>query len=171
MQRPKSRASENGSKEPASFTESARGTADRLYRSAAECIRQRERYARLVESGASEVEQQAALRIACLCDEILVETANTYEGVANREAPPRGEEWAHRANALWHACREYQRRHRDCDERSRRLTAHKPQHFQELAVEYDLEASALLALKMAVASYRKSCPDCELEDRPQSYVA
>lgn len=171
MQRQKASAAENGNQEPATFADSARGTADRLYRAAAECVRQRERYSRLVEAGAHDAEQHAALRIACLCDELLVETADAYESVANREAPVRTEEWRQRASALWHACREYQRRHRDCDERAKRVASRRTQKFQELAVEFDLEASALLALKMAVAAYRKSCPDCELEDHPQTYVA
>jgi hypothetical protein len=54
-----------------SFAETPRGTADRMFRSAMECIRQRERYARLVASGAHDSEQLSALRVAALCDEIL----------------------------------------------------------------------------------------------------
>jgi hypothetical protein len=82
-----------------------------------------------------------------------------------------GEEWWHKANTLWHACREYQRRHRNCDESSRQLNSHKAHKLQELALEYEIEASALLALKLSLASFRKICPECELEERPQSFVA
>ena len=38
-------------------------------------------------------------------------------------------------------------------------------------MEYDLEASALLALKLALGGFRQVCPDCELETRPQTFVA
>ena len=44
-----------------------------MFRAAMECMRQRERYARLVASGAHDLEQLAALRVAGLCDEILDE--------------------------------------------------------------------------------------------------
>lgn len=164
-------AKQGSSGSAGAFLESARGAADRLYRAAAECARQRERYSRLVAAAVHEAEQQAALRVACLCDELLIDSAHAYERTLTAEASHRDEDWYQRANALWHACREYQRRHRRCDESSRQLLPRKPQKFTELAMEYDLEASALLALRLAVAAYRKACPDCELEDRPQTYVA
>lgn len=187
MQRQKSRASRTGASNAshgaskasangkatgeATFVESARGAADRLYRTAAECIRQRERYARLVEAGAHDAEQQAALRVACLCDEVLFDSAAAYEKTLTAEASHRDEDWCQKANALWHACREYERRHRNCDDCSRQLTPRKPHKLKELTLEYDLEASALLALKLALAAYRKACPDSELDERPQTYVA
>lgn len=166
------RAVRNGSSSSApTFLDSARGAADRLYRAAAECVRQRERYARLVAASVHDSEQQAALRVACLCDELLMEGAQGYERTLTAEASHRDEEWYQKANGLWHACREYQRRHRRCDESSRQVLPRKPQKLTELALEYDLEASALLALRLALAAYRKTCPDCALEDRPQTFVA
>jgi hypothetical protein len=139
-----------------------RGQADRLFRAAAECVRQRQRYARLVEGGTPEEEQVAALRIACVCDELLLESVRAYETIANGTAH-RDEEWGRRANALWLASRDYERRHGECDERSRRFGSHSPSKLAELAMEYDLEASALLALKQAVAAYRKAVPEADLE--------
>jgi hypothetical protein len=148
-----------------------RDAGDRLYRAASESVRQRERYARLVESAASEEEQQAVLRVACLCDEVLGESMSAYEKVVTAESAKPESDWSHHANALWHASREYARRHHNCDESSRQLSSRKPDKFRQLALEYDLEASALLALRLSLAEYRKVCPNCALEDRQQSFVA
>ncbi|HEX6260067.1 MAG TPA: hypothetical protein VFZ51_05390 [Woeseiaceae bacterium] len=149
-----------------SFAETPRGTADRMFRAAMECIRQRERYARLVASGAHDLEQLAALRVAMVCDEILDEAVSAYEKLAGE--PSHGDdEWRRQANALWHAAREYRRRPANND-----LAPHgKSGSLQKLALEYDLEASALLALKLALGGFRQICPDCELESRPQTFVA
>jgi hypothetical protein len=71
MPQPNRPATRNGTgqtrQEPAP---SVRDSANRLYRTALECVRQRERYSRLVEAGAHEFEQQAALRVACLCVDV-----------------------------------------------------------------------------------------------------
>lgn len=175
MQRQKQRASARSPKSNKSadlgYVDTARGTADRLFRLATECARQRERYSRLVAAGAHEDEQLAALRVACLCDDQLFACAKAYEQMAQASSPQRTDDWWHTANQLWHACREYQRRHRNCDERSRQLLSHKADKLKELALEYDLEASALLALKMATSAYRKGCPDCDMDRSPQTFVA
>ena len=148
-----------------SFAETPRGTADRMFRAAMECIRQRERYARLVGSGAHDGEQIAALRVAALCDEILDEAVAGYEQHAG-EASTGDDEWRRQANALWHAAREYRRR-----PATNNVAKGKGGSLQKLALEYDLEASALLALKLALGGFRQICPDCELESRPQTFVA
>jgi hypothetical protein len=153
------------------FVTSVRGTADRLYRAASECLHQRERYARMVDAGTHQAEQRAALRVACLCDELMFESARTYADAVKGETTGRDGEWWHKANALWHACREYERRHQDCDERSKQLGARRAGRLEQLALQYDLEASALLALRLAVQAYRKACPEAELADRPQTIVA
>lgn len=153
------------------FVRSVRGTADRLYRASAECLRQRERYARLVDAGTGEEEQRAALRVACLCDEVMFEGARVYGDAVKGATSGRDGEWWHKANALWHACREYERRHQDCEERSKQLSARRAGRLEQLTLQYDLEASALLALRLAVQAYRKACPECELSDRPRTIVA
>ena len=140
-----------------------RTQADRMYRAALECVRQRQRYAKLVDSAVQEEEQLGALRIACICDEVLVAGVRAYEEIAGSVATHREEEWWHKANSLWHASREYNRRHEDCDARSRRFTDHSPARLAELTMEYDLEASALLALHQAVTAYRKCVPDAEVD--------
>jgi hypothetical protein len=138
-----------------------------MFRAAMECIRQRERYARLVGSGAHDTEQLAALRVAVVCDEILDEAVSAYEKLA-AEASHSDDEWRRQANALWHAAREYRRR----PATDRAANTHgKSGTLQKLAMEYDLEASALLALKLALGGFRQICPDCELETRPQTFVA
>jgi hypothetical protein len=139
-----------------------------MFRAAMECMRQRERYARLVGSGAHDLEQLAALRVASLCDEILDEAVSTYEAIAG-EASHSDDEWRRQANALWHASREYRRR--PATNNVAATTPGKVGSLQKLALEYDLEASALLALKLALGGFRQICPDCELESRPQTFVA
>lgn len=145
--------------------------ADRLYRAASECIRQRQRYAQLVEVQAQEEEQQGALRICSICDEVLVQSIKSYEEVAGTTKSDRDEEWWHKANSLWHASREYDRRHRDCDENSRRFGSHSAKQLGELAMQYDLEASALLALQHALMAYRKAAPDAEIHGSGSARVA
>jgi hypothetical protein len=133
-----------------------------------ECMRQRERYARLVGSGAHDLEQIAALRVAVVCDEILDEAVSAFEKHA-REASTGDDEWRRQANALWHASREYRRR--PATNNAVPSPQGKSGALQKLAMEYDLEASALLALKLALGGFRQICPDCELESRPQTFVA
>ena len=134
-----------------------------------ECIRQRERYARLVASGAHDLEQLAAHRVAVVCDEILDDAVSAYEKLAAE--PSHGDdEWRRHANALWHASREYRRRPAT-DRAVPGAQVKGGGTLQKLAMEYDLEASALLALKLALGGFRQICPDCELETRPQTFVA
>jgi hypothetical protein len=68
------------------------------------------------------------------------------------------EVWWKNANALWLASREFLRRHKGTDVSSRQLKEHGPGKLGELHTEYELEASALLALRHAADSYRKARP-------------
>lgn len=151
--------------------ETPRTQADRLYRAAAECVRQRKRYAKLVEAGVQEEEQQGALKIACICDEVLTQSSAAYEAIVAQATVNRNEEWWHKANALWQASREYDRRHRDCDSHSKKFETHSRKELVELAMEYDLEASALLALQHAAIAFRKTVPDADLEPSNPARVA
>jgi hypothetical protein len=101
-----------------------------------------------------------------VCDEILDEAVSAYEKHAG-EASTGDDEWRRQANALWHAAREYRRR----PATNNVPASGKGGTLQKLAMEYDLEASALLALKLALGGFRQICPDCELESRPQTFVA
>jgi hypothetical protein len=139
-----------------------RAPADRLYRAASECVRQRERYAALVESAVTDAEQFAALEIAGICDKILLESIGMFEAVG-ASMPSKDEEWYKKAVLLWQASREYQRRHTQTDLNSRRWGSHTAEQLKQLTMEYDLEASALLALQHALSAYRKVVPEAHIE--------
>ncbi len=138
--------------------------ADALYRAAAECCRQHQRYARLVEKGVPTSEQKSVLEMAYMNDDLLATAMQGYEKVTAGAAARPNDDWWHRGNMLWHASREYIRRHADCDLLSR---AHRKTNgptkdgLGEMTMEFDLEASALLALKMALDAYRAVRPEAE----------
>jgi hypothetical protein len=93
----------------------------------------------------------------------LIEVADSYceSAKALRPNGSADEEWWHRANALWHASREYGRRQTCCERQSRRAKGELrrgPDGLADLVLQYDLEASALLALRHAADAYRKTRP-------------
>lgn len=136
--------------------------ADALYRCAIECCRQHERLARLVERGAMPAEQRAAQSIVQLADQALGDLATAYEKAATRAHPDSKDPCWHAANALWMASREYARRHNASERAGRGIGENGDRssaRLTELALDYDLEASALLLLKQATESYRKARPD------------
>jgi hypothetical protein len=135
--------------------------ADLLFRSAAECCRQHRRYSRLIEMETSEIEQRAALRLVAASDETLAEAAAAYEASCMKVNGERADDWWHRANNLWQACREYARRHSLSDRASGEFRAHGAHKLASLGVEYELEASSLLALQHAVEAYRKLRPEAD----------
>jgi hypothetical protein len=135
--------------------------ADILFRSAAECCRQHRRYGRLVEMETDEAEQIAALRLVGASDEQLAEAMSAYEASCMKVNGERQDEWWRKANNLWHACREYARRHSLSDRASGEFRAHDATKLASLEVEYELEASALLALQHAVDAYRKLRPEAD----------
>ncbi|HET7456469.1 MAG TPA: hypothetical protein VFJ74_02375 [Gemmatimonadaceae bacterium] len=134
--------------------------ADALYRAAVECCRQHERVARLVEREASDEEQRAAYAQVDHCDRALLEMSVAYEKCGARLHPDGDDEaWWKRANALWHASREYARRQGDSVRFNRSVGVdHEPEALGQLNIEYELEASALLALRQATEAYKKVRP-------------
>ena len=140
--------------------------ADILFRSAAECCRQHRRYGRLVEMETSEAEQRAALRLVVASDEQLAEAVASYESSCVKVNGERQDDWWRTANSLWHACREYARRHSLSDRASGEFRAHDATKLVALEVEYELEASALLALQQAVDAYRKLRPEADWNNLP-----
>jgi hypothetical protein len=144
--------------------DAARIAADAMLRAALECCHQHDRYARLVARPALEAEHRAADETCSFVSSALGQMADAY-GNAAKDLRPNGgpdEDWWHRANALWHASREFVRRETCGDERwSRRNVKHDPGALGELLVQYDLEASALLALRQAADAYRKLRPGAE----------
>lgn len=138
-----------------------RERADALFRAACECHRQHTRHARLVERGAADYEQASALEMAYMCDDFLATALTAYEKAKGHSEAHADDAWWHKGNMLWHASREYIRRHSSCDGMSKRLSRQSPNRLAELALSYDLEASALLALRMAADAYRSARPEAE----------
>jgi len=135
--------------------------ADLLYRTAAETHRQHTRYSRLVERSAPNEEQIFALEMAYMCDDMLGTAILAYEKCTSKAKAQPDDAWWHKANMLWHSSREYIRRHANCDGMSKRLAKGAPNRLGELAMEFDLEASALLSLRMAADAYRSVRPEAD----------
>jgi hypothetical protein len=149
-------ASEHTERDVTAFYQSA----DALCRCAMECCRQHERLAHLVRIEAIAVEQRAARTLVALCDDALIDLASTYEKAAGRAHPDRADACWHAANGLWLASREFARRARTTARAARGLVEKGERaQFSELALDYDLEASALLLLKQATEAYRKTRPE------------
>lgn len=140
--------------------------ADALTRTAIETIRLRQRYACLVERGAMELEQRGARRLLCIGDDLLAEAVAVYGQAAGSDRDHLDEEWWHRANALWLACREYLRRHAGCDEAQGELDRHDEATLGRLTIDFDLEASALLFLQQAIDGVRNARPSSMLHSAP-----
>ena len=132
--------------------------ADALYRSAKECCRQHERFSQLVDIGALELEQRNAQQAVLASDAALEAVTAAYEKCCAKGHPGKEEEGWQRANALWLASRDYMRRMRTSDRASKGMNHGDAARFAELAVDFDLEASAALGLKHAVEGYRKVRP-------------
>ena len=134
-----------------------RACADALYRSAMECVRQHDRIAKLSPDEV-ELERKTLESLCHTCDGSLNELADAYRTAAG-EAQSSDENWWHKANALWHASREYTRRHAGCDALFKGVSAkHSPEKLAGMQMEYELEASALLALRHAADAYQKARP-------------
>lgn len=136
-----------------------RNSADALYRSAVECCRQHDRAARRSSTEEPELEQKHLDALCAMCDGSLAEIAEAYSLAAAHVHPARDEAWWHKANALWHASREYARRHAGCDDLNKKMSARRSaEQLAEMQMEYELEASALLALRHAADAYLKTRP-------------
>jgi hypothetical protein len=142
-----------------SEVEMVRDAADAMYRAAAECCRQHDRVSRV--HGKSEVEEElaAAVKSCDHCDQVLSDLSAAYQETAAQVKPTGHDEgWWHRANALWLASREYLRRHGGCDSSTKNLKDHSRERLNALHTEYELEASALLALRHAADAYKRLRP-------------
>jgi hypothetical protein len=136
-----------------------RNRADALYRGALECCRQHDRAAKLSGTEEPELEHKHLDALCKMCDHSLAELAEAYSVAAANVIPDRDEDWWHKANSLWHASREYQRRHAGADKLGKGVSGkHSAIKLGSMQMEYELEASALLALRHAAASYLKTRP-------------
>ena len=99
--------------------------------------------------------------LATICNKQLAARTSAYETAAAVGKGDADDATWHAANVLWHASREYARRQASCDTISAKLSKHSSDKFGELHLEYELEASAILALRQSIASYRKLRPTVE----------
>ncbi len=137
-----------------------RAKADGLFRIAAECIRQQDRCAHLGSLSCSQVEKRLAHSAARHSIDALATMLEAYEkGSASLKVEGADEAWWKKANAIWMASREFARRHSGTDALSKDLDQPDAGRFGELAVDFELEASALLALRQAAESYSHIRPE------------
>lgn len=141
-------------------TATLREKADALYRAATECHQRHTRYSDLVDNDASDDEQRDALEMAYISDDSLATAMTAYENAKHGDAQP-ADAWWHKSNMLWHASKEYIRRHAGCEGMSKRVGRQTRNRLAELTLSFDLEASALLALRMAADTYRTARPELE----------
>jgi hypothetical protein len=136
-----------------------RAAADALYRAAIECCRQHDRAAKRSDAEEPELEHKHLDAMCAMCDGSLAELSDAYTAAAADLHPGRDEAWWHKANAMWHASREYARKHAGCDALAKQLSAKRTaDKLAAMQMEYELEASALLGLRHAAEAYLKARP-------------
>ena len=156
---PKTRTASRKSVETRSPVQIVRDAADAMFRAARECCHQHDRVSRVHAKSADEGEVKAAQEACEHCDEVLRSLSTTYEQVAAGVHPTgKDEEWWHKANGLWLASREYLRHNVGCDDASKEFKEHGPDRLDTLHMEYELEASSLLALRHAADAYKQNRP-------------
>ena len=132
---------------------------DSMFRAAEECCRQQARLSRVLELSCGEVELQGVIEVSVVSARVLDASGVRYAALAAETHDGLSEACWHTANTLWHASREYARRHQACNTKSAKLSRHSSAQLGELAVEYELKASAVLALRYAVDQYAKVRPE------------
>jgi hypothetical protein len=132
--------------------------ADNMFRSASECCRQQARIGRVLDLKCCEEELESVIEVSVLCVRILSDSCERYHVVGSGSRDGLDEATWHAANTIWQAGREYARRHNACNVKSAKMSRHSAAHLGELAVEYELKASAVLALRYAVEQYQKVRP-------------
>jgi hypothetical protein len=135
--------------------------ADALFRAAIEAGRQHERVARCGGRGCSDDELGEMAELCELGHRHLAARTDAWEQAAAQGQGKRDDAFWHATNALWHASREYSRRHHSCDALTSKASRRSTDALGALTLEYELEASALLALNHAVTAYRKVRSDAE----------
>lgn len=138
-------------------TSTAPVVADALARAAAESARQHERLHRVMGNGQPELELEGIAAIAEACDAHVRALVAAYAGAAPGAFGSEDERRA--AGSLYIASHDFVRRHEGCNLAERELKKHSAQKLTDLLAEYELQATALLALRQAVVAYRKLRPD------------
>jgi hypothetical protein len=132
--------------------------ADALARTADECSRQRERLSRLIARNVGRAELTAAHAIVDTCDLALEECLSSYESACSRTAIA-DDAVRKSASLLWHAARDYLRRCSSAEQAAQQLRQHDAEKFGDLHFAFELEASAVLALRQACGAFVKLRPD------------
>jgi len=132
--------------------------ADNMFRSAVECCRQQARIGRVLDLKCCDDELEAVIEVSVLCVGHLAAACERYRALGNGSRDGLDEITWHGANGIWQAAREYTRRHNACNVKSAKMSRHSTAQLGELAVEYELKASAVLALRYAVEQYQKARP-------------
>ena len=157
---PKTKSVASGAAPTSDPPSSTLALADAMCRSAAECCRQHDRVARIVERSDVEIEVTFAQQFCEVMHEALGKLLGAYEQSRNEAGGNGdGDSWRARANALFTAARDYLRRHNACDDAARKLHRHDSQLLATLAMEFEFEASSLLSLRHATEAYRKERPE------------
>jgi hypothetical protein len=136
-----------------------RAKADGLFRIAHECIRQQDRCAHIGGMSSDRTERRLAQGAAKHAIDALSTMVENYEKSSTVKPEGADEVWWKKANAVWMAAREFARRHQGTDAAAKDLTSPDAERFGELALDFELEASALLALRQATDSYRHVRPN------------
>lgn len=132
---------------------------DALARTSAETCRQHERLSRLTALGVSMAELGAAHAMVDTIDLALAEAVKEFEKTCAKAHAAEIGDVRSAANAMWLSAREYLRRASIAEKASRQLQQHDADVLGDLHFEYELEASALLGLKQATATYQKLRPE------------
>jgi hypothetical protein len=132
--------------------------ADAMARAAVESCRQHERLHAVMEHGCPEIELNGVAAVCASCDAHVKDLTQGFEKVS--QANSFADDTLRRAaNTLWHASREFVRRFEGSDLAAQQMKKHSAQKLTELHTEFELQASAQLALRQAVNAYRKVRPD------------
>ncbi len=158
---PRSGAAVKIVEEPSATASGPLAAADALARTSAETCRQHERLARLNDLGVSNSELAAAHAMVDTIDLALAECVRDYEKCCAKLPVSDDADIKQRANALWLAAREYLKRHSIAEKASHQLVQHDAEKFGVIKFEYELEASAMLALRHAMSSYSKLRPEAK----------
>jgi hypothetical protein len=135
--------------------------ADALFRAAIEACRQHDRVARLSRKACTAGELVEMAEVCETGHRHLAARTVAWEQAAAAGQGKSDDAFWHAANALWHASREYARRHHSCDALTTTVSRRPTDALGALTMEYELEASALLALSHAVSGYRKLRAEAE----------
>ncbi len=112
-----------------------------------------------MDLGVSQSELSAAYAMVDTIDLALAECVKDFEKCCAKAPVSDEPELKQRANTLWLAARDYLRRHSIAEKASRQLTQHDAEKLGVIKFEFELEASAMLALRQATAALGKIRPE------------